>query len=180
MPPGPALRLMPLTENHDTSQFDSGKDPLDHWLREYALASQKGDLARTFVLVEDAVADRGGSVLGYFSLVMGHVRHEEAPPALVRGTPRYPIGMVLLARLALDRAEQGRGLGAHLLKLALVRAISAGDIAAARLVAVDALDDDAEAFYRRWGFIALPESPHRLYRRIKDIRRSLDAALNED
>jgi GNAT superfamily N-acetyltransferase len=118
-------------------------------------------------------------VVGYFSLVMGHVRQEDAPKKLVRGTPRYPIGMVLLARLAIDRSEQGHGLGAQLLQLALGLAVKAGDVAAARLVAVDALDDEAAAFYRRWGFVSLPDSPSRLYRRVKDIRRSLDEALGD-
>jgi GNAT superfamily N-acetyltransferase len=171
------LRLVLLDETHDVSGFDSGKPPLDRWLRDHALASQKGDLARTFALVENPDL-RGGRIVGYFSLVMGHVRQEDAPRKLVRGTPRYPIGMVLLARLAVDRSYQGQGLGAELLRLALIRSLSAGDVAAARLIGVDALDDDAEAFYRRWGFISLPESPHRLYRRLKDVRQSLRDALD--
>jgi GNAT superfamily N-acetyltransferase len=172
------LRLTLLDETHEPRGFDSGKPELDSWLVNHALASQKGDLARTFVLVEnpDVASAR---VAGYFSLVMGHVRQEDASRKLVRGTPRYPVGMVLLARLALDGSQQGHGLGAQLLKLALVRAVSAGEVAAARLVAVDALDGEAEAFYRRWGFIALPESPRRLYRRLKEIRQSLREALDE-
>jgi GNAT superfamily N-acetyltransferase len=169
------LRLTPLDENHEVHAFNSGKPQLDDWLRAHALASQKGDLARTFVLLDDTGVARA-RVVGYFSLVMGHVRQEDAPRKLVRGTPHHPIGVVLVARLALDQSEHGHGLGAQLLQLALGLAVRAGDVAAARLVAVDTIDDDAEAFYRRWGFISLPESPRRLYRRLKDIRRSLDEA----
>jgi GNAT superfamily N-acetyltransferase len=161
-------KLVPLAAEHDVSSFDCGTPELDKWLSNYALASHKADLARTWVLVED---DR---VIGYFSLVMGHVRPEDAPQKLVRGVPRYPVGMVLLARLAVDGSAQGRGLGADLLAHTLVLACRAGEVVAARLVAVDAIDEQAAAFYRRWGFVPVPEQPLTLYRRIKDIRRTLD------
>lgn len=163
-------KLVPLTAEHDVSLFDCGKPELDKWLSDYASASQKADLARTWVLIDD---DR---VIGYFSLVMGHVRAEEAPHKLVRGVPRYPVGMVLLARLAVDGSSQGRGLGSDLLAYALVLACRAGEVVAARLVAVDAIDEHAVAFYRRWGFLPVPDQPLKLYRRIKDLRRTLDQA----
>jgi ribosomal protein S18 acetylase RimI-like enzyme len=81
--------------------------------------------------------------------------------------------MVLLARLAVDRRDQGKGLGAHLLAEALRKAVAAGEAAAARLVVVDAIDEDAAAFYERYGFISAPEHDRRLYRRMKDVRSSL-------
>jgi predicted N-acetyltransferase YhbS len=83
--------------------------------------------------------------------------------------------MVLLARLAVHSASQGRGLGALLLAEALRKAVIAGEAAAARLVVVDAIDEEAARFYARHGFIAVPEHPSRLYRRMKDIRMSLEA-----
>ena len=87
--------------------------------------------------------------------------------------PGYRVGMVLLARLAIDRRHQGRGLGALLLSEALRKALAAGESAAARLVVVDAIDEKAADFYRHHGFITAPEHPLRLYRRIKDVRASL-------
>jgi len=159
-------KLVPLAAEHDLSSFDCGKPELDKWLSSYALASQKADLAWTWVLIDD---DR---VIGAFSLVMGHVRPEDAPQELVR----YSVSMVLLARLAVDSSAQGRGLGADLLAHALVLACHAGEVVAARLVAVDAIDEQAAVFYRRWGFVPVPEQPLTLYRRIKDIRRTLDRA----
>jgi ribosomal protein S18 acetylase RimI-like enzyme len=82
--------------------------------------------------------------------------------------------MVLLARLAVDRRDQGKGSGALLLSEALRKAVAAGEAVAARLVVVDAIDDDAVRFYERFGFITAPEHPRRLYRRMKDIRSSLE------
>jgi predicted N-acetyltransferase YhbS len=84
--------------------------------------------------------------------------------------------MVLLARLAVQRLQQGEGHGALLLTEALRKAVAAGEPAAARLVVVDAIDDRAAAFYAHHGFVATPEHPLRLHWRMKDIRASLGAA----
>jgi predicted N-acetyltransferase YhbS len=81
--------------------------------------------------------------------------------------------MVLLARLAVNRSEQGKGLGALLLAEALRKAVAAGEPAAARLVVVDAIDDEAAKFYAHHGFIPAPDHPLRPYRRMKDIRASV-------
>ena len=162
----PRLRLERLSRDHDVIGFESESEELDRWLAQHALAAQEMDTARTFLI-------RGRRMVGYFSLTMGSVLREEAPPLLVRGMPGYRLGMVLLARLAIDRRHQGRGLGALLLSEALRKALAAGESAAARLVVVDAIDEQAADFYRHHGFITAPEHPLRLYRRIKDVRASL-------
>jgi GNAT superfamily N-acetyltransferase len=107
---------------------------------------------------------------------MGSVQRADAPPRLVRGLPAYPVGMVLIARLAVDQREQGVGLGTRLLADALRMAAVAGDAAAARLVVVDAIDEGASRFYRRHGFTSTLDHPLRLYRRMKDVRASLHHA----
>lgn len=163
------MRLERLDDRHNLEAFDCGNDELNDWLRRHALPSQRMDSARTFVLVH-----RSRVVIGYFSLTMGSVLRRDAPAKLVRGMPGYPVGMVLLARLAVDRRHQGRGLGAALLAEALLKAIGAGEAAAARLVVVDAIDETAARFYERHGFIGAPEHSLRLYRTMKDIVRSLE------
>ncbi len=170
MSPTYGLRLELLEALHDLSAFDSGNNELDDWLRRHGLAAQQMDSARTFVLTKQ------GRVVGYVSLTMGSVFRQDAPAKLVRGLPAYPVGMVLLARLAVDRHEQGTGLGGTLLAEGLRKAVAAGEAAGARLVVVDAIDENAARFYERFGFIAVPEHPLRLYRRMKDVRTSLDAS----
>jgi len=86
--------------------------------------------------------------------------------------PRHPIPTILIARLAVDQRHQGQRLGSRLLAEALRLAVAASDTAAARLVVVDAIDEQAAGFYRRWGFIDVPENPTRLFRKVSDIRRS--------
>jgi GNAT superfamily N-acetyltransferase len=162
-----SVRIERLSADHHVERFRCGNEDLDSWLRRHAQAAQQMDFARTFVLV------RAGQVIGYFSLTMGSVLRQNAPARLVRGLPHFPVGMVLLARLAVDETEHGSGFGAFLLAEALVRSAAAGEAAAARLVVVDAIDDDAVAFYEHYGFIPAPEHPRRLYRRMKDIRASL-------
>jgi len=169
----PRVLLERLDAHHDVSTFDSGNEVLDEWLRRHALAAQHMDSGRTFV------ATRTGRIVGYFSLTMGSVLRAEAPAKLVRGMPAYPVGMVVLARLAVDRSEQGRGVGAMLLAEALRKAVAAGEVAAARLIVVDAVDEEAAAFYERYGFVRAPEHPLRLYRCMKDVRASLDSPADE-
>lgn len=160
------LSLVALSAEHDLSDFDCGNPELDRWLIDHASASQKADLARTYVVLD------GGLVAAYVSLTTGSIRPAAAPKRYARGMPRYPIPTILIARLAVDRRHQRQRLGSRLLAEALRLAVAASDTAAARLVVVDAIDDQAAAFYRRWGFIDVPESPNRLFRKIGDIRKS--------
>ena len=118
---------------------------------------------------------KGDRVIGYFSLTVGSVlraRRRESWCEAYRPirwawscSPVWPSAS----------AAQGQGLGALLLAEALRKAVIAGEAAAARLVVVDAIDEDAARFYARHGFIAVPEHPYRLYRRMKDVRMSVEA-----
>jgi GNAT superfamily N-acetyltransferase len=162
------VRVERLGEEHDRGTFHSGVEALDAWFREHALVAQRQATARTFVLIDD-----DNTVVGYYSLTMGSVVRDEAPRRLVRGLPRFPVPIVLLARLALDESVQGRGLGIDLLFEALHRATIAAEHAAARLIAVDPIDDRARAFYARWGFRPLEGDPRgRLFIRTRDALAS--------
>lgn len=99
--------------------FSSGVGELDRWLRSSALVAAAAGTAATYVLC------RGERVVGYYALAMSAVSHQSAPSRLRRGMPD-PVAVVLLARLALDRAERGTGLGGHLLIDALRRCVRGG------------------------------------------------------
>lgn len=162
------LRLALLAEEHDLDGFDCGDQALNVWLAKHARASHRADLARTYLaLADDDV------LVGCVSLTTGSVDRDDAPRRFARGMPGHPLPTILIARLAVAREWQGRRIGSRLLAEALRMAVGASDAVAARLVVVDAIDEDAAAFYRRWGFVDLPENPLRLYRKISEIRRSL-------
>ncbi len=162
----PRLRAVELLDpsRHDCDAFDSGVAELDDWLQRTAPVAASAGTAATWVLC------RGARVVGYYALAMGSVEHRGAPSRLRRGQPD-PVPVLLLARLALHRAEQGSGLGADLLRDAMFRAVAGARQYGARALIVDAIDDRAAAFYKRHGF--LPLHGPRLYRRITDLERAL-------
>jgi GNAT superfamily N-acetyltransferase len=134
-------------ERHDASRFASGRPALDAWLRRSAGQGQRRDASRTFVVV-----DGEGAVIAYHTLVAGAVEHGAATGQARRGLSRhFKIPVCLLARLAVDARHQGAGLGAAMLADALMRAARAAEQVGMRAVVVDALDEAAAAFYRRFG-----------------------------
>jgi GNAT superfamily N-acetyltransferase len=119
---------------------------------------------------------RGLRVVGYYTLAVGSVAPETAPPRVAQGLGRYPLPVTLLARLAVDVAEQGRGLGAALVKDAVLRTAQAADIVGSRALLVHAKDERARDFYRKFGFEPSPVDDLQLYLLMKDIKRVLGAA----
>jgi len=156
-----------LDDSHVLDAFSSGVRALDGWLVRHAEHAQRMRTAQTFVW------HRGdGEVVAYFSLAAHLVLRADLPRRIGRGSP-HAIPAVLLARLALDHSLHGQGLGGELLWDALSRACAAADIAAARLVVVDAIDARAAAFYRHYGFSAVPGHEHRLVRKVSDVAAAL-------
>jgi GNAT superfamily N-acetyltransferase len=156
-----------LSSSHDPSRFESGEPELDDWIKRFALASQQAGGARVYVLVE------GAAVLGYYALAAASVDLAEAPSRVSKGLARHPIPVILLARLAVDRSRQGKGLGSALLKDALLRAVSASSEIGARAVLVHAKDEEARAFYEHFDFEPSPTDPFHLFLLMKDIRALL-------
>jgi GNAT superfamily N-acetyltransferase len=109
-------------------------------------------------------------VRGYYSLAAGSVAPEEASERVRKRQPRYRIAVILLARLAVDRTLQGRGVGAGLLKDALLRAADAADTIGARALLVHAKDDEARRFYEHFGFEPSPTDPLHLFLVMKDLK----------
>ncbi len=157
-----------LTRSHDIQGFDCGKhESLNDWLKRYAMLNQLSDAARTYVV------HRANRVIGYYSLAPGSVAKREAPERIAKGLGNYPIGVILLARLAIDQTEQGSGLGKALLKDALLRSAQASDAISARAVLVHAIDSEARAFYEHFGFEASSIDDTHLMLLMKDIRALL-------
>jgi predicted N-acetyltransferase YhbS len=151
------LTIAVLSREHDRTAFDCGTAELNAYLARYALQNQKKHAARTYVAL------RENRVVGYYTLTYGSVSHDEAPPPVAAGMPHYPIPVILLARLAVDVSEKGKGLGAGLLKDALLRTVQAADIAGLRAMLVHAKDDAAKTFYEKYGFAASPHFPRHLF-----------------
>jgi GNAT superfamily N-acetyltransferase len=165
--PPPLNSPAPLEASHDLSAFDCGVPALNNYLKKFALQNQQSQSARTYV------ATRGVSVVGYYSLAAASARREESPARVAKGLAAHPVPVILLARLAVDDHEKGKGLGKALLEDALRRAVQAADIVGCRAVMVHAKDEGARSFYERFGFEPSPADPFLLFLLLKDIKASL-------
>ena len=150
---------------HNVEAFDCGKEELNRFLKRFALASQQAHSAQTYVAVRD------GCVVGYYSLAVGGVEHEAAPPRVSKGLARHLIPVMVLARLAVDQREQGKGTGKGLFKDALLRTAAAADIAGIRALFVTAKDEDAMRFYERYNLDPSPTDPLQFFLVMKDLKR---------
>jgi GNAT superfamily N-acetyltransferase len=155
-----------LAGHHDLASFDSGETSLDEWLRKRALANQVSGASRTYVACE------GDRVAGYYALASGAVAASSAPGKFRRNMPD-PIPVVLLGRLAVDRAWQGQGIGRALFRDAALRVSQAADAIGIRGIVVHALSDDAGKFYRALGFVECPGEPLILLVTLQDLRAAL-------
>lgn len=154
-----------LAPTHDTAEFDCGQEALNRFLHRFALANQRAHSAQTYVTCQ------AGKVMGFYSLAVGSVRPEDAPPRVTRGLPRHPVPIMILARLAVDRLCQGQGLGRGLLKDALLRTLQAADLAGIRAIVVHAKDDAARTWYGQFEFDPSPTDPYHLFLVMKELKR---------
>lgn len=157
----------PLAAGDRLSDFCSGDESLDAWLRGRARGNEKAGASRTSVSVTE---DR--RVAGYYCLSSSSLERVEGPAALTTRMPaRVPV--VLLGRLAVDLDFQGRGLGASLLQHATVRALEAAETIGIRAVLVHALGEDVVPFYERFGFTRFPDQSRTLFLLTADARATL-------
>lgn len=151
----------PISERDDLLPFDCGEPGLDHYLRARALANHVEGASRCYVTCR---ADR---VVGFHALAAASVQRRAAPGRVRRNMPE-PVPVILLSRLAIDRAEQGKGLGAHLLRDAIMRSVHAAGLIGARAMLVHAISDEARSFYAHFDFEPSPTDRLHLLLLIKD------------
>lgn len=156
-----------LDGRHDRTAFDCGQPLLNDWFRLRAGQYEKKDLARTYVAVRPGEV----VVLGYYAISTHRVSYEALPAEQAKGLPKIDVPVVLLGRLAVDRAAQGQGLGAFLLLDALRRAQHIADSVGIRAVEVDAIDEAARQFYLKFGFTLLTDDPNHLFLPMHVIRK---------
>jgi GNAT superfamily N-acetyltransferase len=157
-----------LAAHHDLDAFDCGVPALDDWLRRRARANSDSGASHTYVACE------GDRVVGYYALAAGAVEVTAAPGRFRCNMPD-PIPIVVLGRLAIHIPHKGQGLGRALFRDAGLRILQAAAIIGVRGVLVDAISDDAKAFYLALGMQLSPLDPMTLMVTIADLRASLGA-----
>lgn len=157
----------PLTTEHAIEAFDSGQTVLDNWLRRRALANQSSGASRTYVVCEDK------RVAAFYAIASGAIAQADVSGKFQRNMPE-PIPVVVLARLAVDRAYQGRGLGRGMFRDAARRVVHAADSIGIRGIIVHAISEEARRFYITLGFDPSPVDAMTLMVTLRDLSRALD------
>lgn len=155
------MEIVLLSKAHDRSGFDCGEAGLNDYLQRFARQNDEKNLGRTYVAVVEA------RVEGYYTLAGGSLTFDTVPEKL----PQYPIPVVHLARLAVNRRAQGKGLETLLLMDALRRSVQVSEQIGIYAVTVDALNESARSFYLKYGFTELRDDPFPLYLTTKRIRK---------
>jgi GNAT superfamily N-acetyltransferase len=161
-----------LGADHQVRDFKCGKNPLDLFIRKYALVNQRADSSQSYVVHLNNV------VMGYYSLVFSSVKQEDAPLSIQIGMPaNYPGPVMLFARFAVDKNLQGQGIGTSLLKDAFLRTVEASEIGGLAAILVDAIDEKMVTFYKNYGFSDCPGAERKLMISIKDVRAHLEGTV---
>ena len=156
-----------LAQHHELGNFNCGEASLDEWLKKRARANQASGASRLFVTCE---ANR---VAGYYALSSSCITTAITPGRFRRNMPD-PIPVVLLGRLAIDKAWHGRGIGRALFRDCALRVAHAADTIGIRGIVVHVISDQAKAFYQALGFDPSPADPMTLMVTLADIRRLME------
>lgn len=162
------FRLAPLGAEHNRESFCSGEEALDRYFKAQATQDIRRRIANCFVAVEA----KTGQVAAFYTIAAASLPLTELPSELAKRLPRYPtLPAVRIGRLAVDRKFQGRGLGGALLVDAARRSITSPPAVFA--LVVDAKDDEAVAFYQRFGFRCFSSQPRTLFLPLATVRKIL-------
>lgn len=159
------FRIEKLHRRHAVETFDCGEEALNRFLVRFALPNQMANASQSYIGIADDDA-----IVGFYTLVVGEVRHEGAPARLTKGLARHPVPVMLLARLGVDARWHGKGIGAGLLRDAILRTLQVADLAGVRAIVVHAKNEAARSFYQRFDFQPSPTDPLHLFALIKDLK----------
>lgn len=173
------MEIRALREEDDRSQFHSGDVDLDRFFHRFAGQNQfRHYVGVTYVAVDE------GTILGFATVAPGHIEIDGLPATTRKKLPRYPLPVLRLARLAVDRSARARGLGRRLLRFILELAVRMANDYGCIGVCVDAKPDAAE-FYRRYGFVSIDvvegqsdarPAPIPMFLALRAIREALEGA----
>lgn len=153
-----------LTGDHALGEFDCGKPALNEWLRNRALANQASGTTRTWVLVEEGSSE----VVAYYASSTASVLRSSVSTRIRRNQPEQ-IPAILLARMAVDQRDKGKGVGGALLKHFMLKALEVAQSVGVRVLLIHAKDDEAKTFYSHYGFVESSFDPLTLMMLVGDL-----------
>ena len=166
MSPAPTLAIELLDRSHNRNVFDCGIGSLNRYLQHQANQDMKRRISRVFVARPPENKSR---ILGFYTLSAISIDLSVLPEKVARKLPKHPVPAALIGRLAVDLSAQGMGTGQMLLADSIKRTIAVSDDIAIYAMVVDAINQQAEAFYKRYGFTPLAYGSGRLFLPLKSL-----------
>lgn len=151
------VRIERLAARHQRAGFDCGEPALNDFLQRQAGQMERRGFGKSYV----ALALDGIQVVGFVTLSAGQVESQKFPSHLK--LPRYPAPTLRIGRLAVDRQQQGLGIGQHLMSFALQLALEFSLQVGLYAVVVDAKNQRVKEFYGALGFVATVDDSLCLY-----------------
>ena len=166
MSSGLELIIEPLNRNHNRATFTCGIDSLDRYLKRQANQDIKRRISRVYIARSPQDENK---ILGYYTLSALSIDLSCLPEEIMKKLPRHPIPAALIGRLAVDRTTQGIGIGKFLLANAIKRTLAVSNEIAVYAMVVDAINQNAESFYKQFGFSRLSHNRNRLFLPLKSL-----------
>jgi GNAT superfamily N-acetyltransferase len=161
--------LETLESHHNRVAFSCGNEALDRYLHDLATQDKKRNIAIPYVLIDR----ERQKIIGYYTLSMSGINLESLPPSLAKKLPKYPlVGVTLIGRLAVALDYRGYGWGKLLIMDALYKSLGVSQTTGCFAVVVEAIDDEAVRFYRRFEFQTFPDQPYKLFRTMTNIAQT--------
>jgi len=163
------LKIETLSRSHNRAAFNCGNQELNQYLRNTARQHTEKGISRTFVLLDDS---NPSEILGFFTLTACEIHVEKLPRKYAKKYPaKAPAAK--LARLAVTKKLQKKGLGSHMMINAIERILKVSEHLGIIGFFVDAKNAEAKAFYEQFGFLPLPDNPLELFLPLATLHRAL-------
>ena len=161
------MKIHKYDRHFKRDKFDCGKEPLNNYIQRNATKDVKAGTCTCFIIKTD-----NDEIIGYYTLSTESIPIEDAPPQFQKKIKYQYVPVILLGRLAIDKNHFGKGLGKLLLVNSLKRSLGvATNHVGAVAVIVDPIDEEAKAYYQKYGFISLPDSG-RMFMSMKTIENA--------
>jgi GNAT superfamily N-acetyltransferase len=166
-------REEPIAKKHDRVSFDCGEPELNDFLQRHARQSHARGAAKTFLAISNS---DGKTILGFYSLCPASLEYARTPDIIKKGLARHDVPGFRLARLAVDRSVQGRGLGGQLILAAGRRCLLAASEVGGLALLIDAKNKRAAHWYSSYGAIPLADAPLSLILPLATLQNALEAS----
>ncbi|MCI6315613.1 MAG: GNAT family N-acetyltransferase [Spirochaetia bacterium] len=148
-------------------KFDCGTEVLNEFLSRYSFKNDILGIGKTFVAF-----NKNEDVIGYFTLAAAQVLFEDIPDNYRAKLPRYPIPALRIARLAVGKNLQGKGIGKWLLTQAFIKIIHVAEITGLYFIIVDA-KETSKSFYEHYGFIKFNDNELSYFLTVDTVRKAM-------